>query len=67
MKPFSYVQTFLPDAIESEWHQHPNGNGWVENTALVDKNAFIGESALVFGNAKVYGNAQVYEDARGIH
>ena len=45
---------------ENEQHQHPNGGGWVANTATVDASAFVGSNAQVSGYARVHGNAQVY-------
>lgn len=42
---FEELKQVFPLAIESEWHQHEKGGGWVENTAWV------------YGNARVYGNA----------
>jgi len=53
---------FLGASLET-WHQHENGNGWVKNTAKVDKTAFVGENALVFDDARVCGNARVYDNA----
>jgi hypothetical protein len=53
------VQKFMPDAIESEWHRHSNGGGWVQNTAHVDAKAYVGPSARVCGDASVYGSARV--------
>ena len=50
-------------------HKHPNGGGWVANTAQVDDTAFVGEDAKVYddawvsGKAKVFGNAEVYGNA----
>ena len=41
-------------------HQHPNGRGWVADTAHVDDSAYIGPDARVFGDARVYGGAWVY-------
>jgi hypothetical protein len=47
-------------------HQHPNGGGWVADTAYVAETAFVGPNARVFdkawvsGNARVFGNAQVF-------
>ncbi|MBK6858083.1 MAG: hypothetical protein IPG97_16425 [Microthrixaceae bacterium] len=47
------------------WHRHPNGGGWVEDTASVDETAFVGptlarvRAARVFGAAWVSGTAQV--------
>jgi carbonic anhydrase/acetyltransferase-like protein (isoleucine patch superfamily) len=58
------VLTKIPNAIESEWHQHANGGGWVKNTAMVAGSAYIGADALVYGNAYISGNAQVYGDAK---
>ena len=49
---------------ENEQHQHPNGGGWVANTATVDASAFVGSDAQVHGNARVYGNARVSGTAR---
>ena len=48
---------------EDEQHQHPNGGGWVANTATVDASAFVGRDAQVSGNARVSGDAQVFGDA----
>ena len=36
-----------------EQHQHPNGGGWVANTATVDVSAFVGRDAQVYGDAWV--------------
>ena len=44
-------------------HQHPNGRGWVADTAHVDDSAYIGPDAQVSGDARVSGGAQVYGGA----
>ena len=59
---FEQLQAKLGPLNKSEWHQHPNGNGWVQNTAAVEDTAYV--EGIVSGNARVYGNAQVYGDAR---
>lgn len=53
-------------------HQHPNGGGWIANTARVAKSVYVGPNARVFefaqvcwdahidGYAQVYGHAEVY-------
>ena len=41
------------------WHRHPNGGGWVQDTASVDETAHIGPDAEVSVAAWVSGNAQV--------
>ena len=41
------------------WHRHPNGGGWVQDTASVDETAHIGPDAEVSVAARVSGNAQV--------
>ena len=48
----------------SGWHRHPNGGGWVQDTASVDETAHIGPAAQVYGSARVYGNAEVCGNAR---
>jgi hypothetical protein len=37
----------IPRAIESEWHQHSKGGGWVQNTAKVAETVYVGQNALV--------------------
>ena len=44
-------------------HQHPNGLGWVADTAHVDPSAYVGPNARVYGYARVSGSARVYGDA----
>lgn len=45
-------------------HRHPNGGGWVADTARVSPTVYVGPNAQVYGNARVYGGAQVYGNAR---
>ena len=45
-------------------HRHPNGGGWVADTAQVEASAYVGPDAQVYGNARVFGNARVYGNAR---
>ncbi len=45
-------------------HQHPNGGGWVEDTANVDQHAYVGPDAEVYEDARVYPGARVYGDSR---
>ena len=45
-------------------HQHPNGGGWVANTATVSEEAFVGADASVFGRATVAGRASITGSAR---
>ena len=61
---FRDLKEQIPWAVESEWHQHPKGGGWIMNTATVDDTAFIGDKALVYGEARVYDKALVYDKAR---
>ena len=63
MKTIKDILTLFPDTKKKDWHQHPNGEGWVYKTAIVEDSAYIGEDAQVFGNTRVYGDAQVYGDA----
>lgn len=45
-------------------HKHPNGGGWVADSAHVDDSAYLGPDALVYGDARVYGETLVCGDAR---
>ena len=44
-------------------HRHPNGGGWVADTARVSDSAQVSDNARVSGNALVFGNAQVFGNA----
>ena len=72
---FNELKTKLrqPDLKETDWHQHSNGGGWVDNQATVEATAFIGPDAFVWAlygkpqvsdDAQVFGDAQVSGDAR---
>jgi len=45
-------------------HKHPNGGGWVADTATVADTAYVGRTAHVYGTARVYGYAQVCGNAQ---
>jgi len=40
-------------------HKHPNGGGWVANTAHVRADVYLGPEAQVFDQAWVFGQARV--------
>lgn len=44
-------------------HQHPNGGGWVADTATVDASALVSQHARVFGHATVADAACIYDRA----
>ena len=46
-------------AVKGSGHSHPNGGGFVANTAMVDATAYVGPMARVLGSAKVLGNARI--------
>ena len=45
-------------------HQHPNGGGWVADSATVEDTVFVGRNALIYGDARLYDTAQVGGNAR---
>lgn len=45
-------------------HQHPNGLGWVADTATVALTAYVGPNAKVFQNARVIDSAQILDNSR---
>ena len=51
-------------SIPEDWHQHPNGKGWVYKTARVYDTVCLHSTSIVYGNAQVSGNAWVYGNAR---
>lgn len=38
---------------------HPNGGGWVQNSASVSPSVYIGEHAIVLGNSTITGNVVI--------
>lgn len=44
-------------------HQHPNGGGWVANSANVASSAFIGTSATIAGNVRIDSNSILFGEA----
>jgi hypothetical protein len=46
-----------------DWARHPNGGGWVQNTASVALSAFIAPFSVVGGEARVTGRAHVLDEA----
>jgi len=57
------VYPWLPETSDG-WHQHSNGGGWVQDTALVEPSAYVGPNALVFDSARVLEKARVCDSAR---
>jgi carbonic anhydrase/acetyltransferase-like protein (isoleucine patch superfamily) len=45
------------------WSRHPNGGGYVANSASVAQSAYVGSNALVMDNATVEGDAQIRDYA----
>lgn len=58
------LQEIFPDATADTWHQHPNGGGWVQNTAKVAETAWVGKDAVVYGDAVVLWNSSISGNAR---
>jgi hypothetical protein len=44
-------------------HRHPNGGGWVADTAAVSPSAVVGERAAVFGHARLLDEGAVVDTA----
>ena len=45
-------------------HKHPNGGGWVADTAFVAETSYVSTNAEVYENANIYGNARVLGKAK---
>ena len=57
------LQKIVPDATESTWHQHANGGGWVQNTALVANTAFVASTARIKDCARIGDYAEIRDYA----
>lgn len=49
----------FPDGSKAQAHRHPNGGGWVADTAYVANSVIVEERGCVFDLAQVYGNVIV--------
>ncbi len=45
-------------------HQHPNGNGWVENTVIIPENICVPATSRIWGKARIGDNARIGNGAR---
>lgn len=45
-------------------HQHPNGGGWVADTAHVDDSVYVGPRAWVYENARLFFDARITGESR---
>lgn len=53
----------MPWIDVTEWHQHPNGGGWVHNTAEVPEGVYIAVSVTVGNDASIGNRASIGDDA----
>ena len=51
------ILNLVCNSVESDWHQHENGGGWIYKNAKVDSSARVSGDARVSGNAYVSGDA----------
>jgi carbonic anhydrase/acetyltransferase-like protein (isoleucine patch superfamily) len=61
------IENALPEGYQSTFRSkykvngrtHPNGGGWVANTATVASTVYVGPRAIVRGNSNISGNARI--------
>lgn len=58
-QPVSEMHDFDDGNGPVQAHRHPNGGGWVANTATVAETAFVDQEASVFGYSRVLDSAAV--------
>lgn len=49
--------------LKSDGHLHPNGGGWVQNSALVANSVYVGPAAMILGNSVINGDARIENTA----
>ncbi|MCF8238606.1 MAG: DUF6055 domain-containing protein [Saprospiraceae bacterium] len=50
-------------ALKTNGHLHPNGGGWIANSANVSTSVFVGTHAMVLGAAKISDNVRITHTA----
>lgn len=74
IKRFPYeltIQNAVPEGYQPAYraeykvngHVHPNGGGWVSNSATVAPSVYVGPNAIVRGNANISGNVRIEDNA----
>jgi len=51
---FDELKKRVPNAVESEWHHHDKGEGWVHRSAMVKADVYVGDGAIILGG-KFFG------------
>jgi acyl-[acyl carrier protein]--UDP-N-acetylglucosamine O-acyltransferase len=54
----------ITNLTDDEQHRHPNGLGWVANTAKVDPSVYVGPHALVYGQAELTDKVRILDVAQ---
>jgi hypothetical protein len=49
--------------LKIDGHLHPNGGGWVQNSANVANSVYVGPTAIVLGNANISGQVRIENTA----
>ena len=57
--PAKIMDADTPEVREG-WHRHPNGGGWVEDTAFVAPEAWVGPLGVACGNCWVGPKARIW-------
>ena len=57
--PAKIMDADTPEVREG-WHRHPNGGGWVEDTATVAPEAWVGMFGVACGNCWVGPKARIW-------
>jgi carbonic anhydrase/acetyltransferase-like protein (isoleucine patch superfamily) len=56
---FPLAYAFVPGAHAEPAHRHPNGGGWVADTATAETTAYLAPDAVVYDSAMLLGQASV--------
>ena len=57
------LDVLVPTKPFGKGASHPNGGGFVEFSAQVDRTAYVGPNAVVLGNSKILGKARIEDYA----
>lgn len=60
---FDIVKQKYPSAVETDWHQHLNGGGWVANSASVTETVTVPDSAVIGYRARIGDRANIGDRA----
>jgi NDP-sugar pyrophosphorylase family protein len=61
MRTIEQIIERFPGTTPVDWHQHPNGGGWVQKSCVVAEGVFVGPDVIIGGAYGIKGNVRILD------